>query len=226
MGTPRPRSRQPKQLDAGIFQAEISSFALRLAAEGQGRQDDPDLHRGGPVVRRRPPAQPGQLGAGQQPGHPAVDGMAAGPPQQRLRQQPVPGLAAVLQMASRRRRATRPDGRAAAAARHRQAGPGLHARGAGPAGAGVRGPQLRPAPRYRDHRGIHRRPASGCPNWPASSAATSTCGSGRSRSAAKTGSSGSATRLPGAWTGTSAPAPGTRRPGGRSYGSEPATGSR
>jgi hypothetical protein len=29
-----PCSRQPKQLDAGIFQAEISSFALRLAAEG------------------------------------------------------------------------------------------------------------------------------------------------------------------------------------------------
>jgi site-specific recombinase XerD len=28
-----PRSRQPKQLDAGILQAEISSFALRLAAE-------------------------------------------------------------------------------------------------------------------------------------------------------------------------------------------------
>ncbi len=35
MSTPRPRSRQPKQLDAGIFQAEISSFALRLAAEGK-----------------------------------------------------------------------------------------------------------------------------------------------------------------------------------------------
>jgi integrase/recombinase XerD len=30
-----PRSRQPKRLDAGIFQAEISSFALRLAAEGK-----------------------------------------------------------------------------------------------------------------------------------------------------------------------------------------------
>jgi hypothetical protein len=28
------RSPQPKQLDAGIFQAEISSFALRLAAVG------------------------------------------------------------------------------------------------------------------------------------------------------------------------------------------------
>jgi site-specific recombinase XerD len=35
MTTPRLRSRQPKQLDAGIFQAEISSFALRLAAEGK-----------------------------------------------------------------------------------------------------------------------------------------------------------------------------------------------
>ena len=35
MTTPRPRSRQPKQLDAGILQAEISSFALRLAAEGK-----------------------------------------------------------------------------------------------------------------------------------------------------------------------------------------------
>jgi site-specific recombinase XerD len=35
MTAPRPRSRQPKQLDAGIFEAEISSFALRLAAEGK-----------------------------------------------------------------------------------------------------------------------------------------------------------------------------------------------
>jgi hypothetical protein len=33
MTAPRPRSRQPKQLDAGIFQAEISSFRLRLTAE-------------------------------------------------------------------------------------------------------------------------------------------------------------------------------------------------
>ena len=30
-----PHFRHPKQLDAGIFQAEISSFALRLAAEGK-----------------------------------------------------------------------------------------------------------------------------------------------------------------------------------------------
>ena len=35
MTAQEPRSRQPKQLDAGISQAEISSFALRLAAEGK-----------------------------------------------------------------------------------------------------------------------------------------------------------------------------------------------
>ena len=32
MTAPRPRTRQPKQLDAGMLQAEISSFALHLAA--------------------------------------------------------------------------------------------------------------------------------------------------------------------------------------------------
>ena len=31
----RSRSRQPKQLDAGVFQAEFSSFRLYLAAEGK-----------------------------------------------------------------------------------------------------------------------------------------------------------------------------------------------
>ena len=35
MTAPVPCSRQPKQLDAGMFQAEISSFALRLAAGGK-----------------------------------------------------------------------------------------------------------------------------------------------------------------------------------------------
>ena len=35
MTAPRPRPRQPKQLNAGMFQAEISSFTLRLAAEGK-----------------------------------------------------------------------------------------------------------------------------------------------------------------------------------------------
>jgi hypothetical protein len=35
MTAQEPRSRQPKQLDPGTFQAENSSFALRLAAEGR-----------------------------------------------------------------------------------------------------------------------------------------------------------------------------------------------
>ena len=35
MTAPRPRSPQPKHLDAGILQADITSFALRLAAEGR-----------------------------------------------------------------------------------------------------------------------------------------------------------------------------------------------
>jgi integrase len=35
MTGPRPRSPRPKQLDAEILQAEISSFALRLAADGK-----------------------------------------------------------------------------------------------------------------------------------------------------------------------------------------------
>ena len=93
MTTPRPRSRQPKQLDAGIVQAEISSFALRLAAEGKAAKT---IRTYTEAVRWFAAAcLPGhasgdQLGAGQQPGHPAADGMAAGPLQHRVRRQPVP----------------------------------------------------------------------------------------------------------------------------------------
>jgi hypothetical protein len=35
MPAPQPRYRQPKQLDAGSFQPQISSFRLHLAAEGK-----------------------------------------------------------------------------------------------------------------------------------------------------------------------------------------------
>jgi hypothetical protein len=35
MAAPEPRFRQPKQLDAGGLQPEISSFRLHLAAEGK-----------------------------------------------------------------------------------------------------------------------------------------------------------------------------------------------
>ena len=65
-------------------------------------------------------------------------------------------------------------------------------------------------------------------SWPGSAttrttrgAATSTCGGGRSRCAARAagrGWSGSGTRPPGPWTGTSASGPGMRRRGGRSCG--------
>ena len=83
---------------------------------------------------------------------------------------------------------------------------------------------------------VFKEKASGWPSWPACgttpatrSAATSTCGSGRSPSAARaarTASSGSATRPPGAWTATSVPGPGTCKHGGRSCGWARATGSR
>jgi integrase/recombinase XerD len=35
MSAPHPRPRQAKPLDAGVFQPEISSFRLHLAAEGK-----------------------------------------------------------------------------------------------------------------------------------------------------------------------------------------------
>ena len=113
MTAQEPRFRQPKQLDAGIFQAEISSLALRLAAEGKAAKT---IRTYTEAVQWFAAARlPGRrLGAGGQAGYPAVDDMAAGPLQQRLRQQPVPCPAAVLQMAGRRRPAARPDGRAAA----------------------------------------------------------------------------------------------------------------
>jgi hypothetical protein len=41
MTAPRLRSPQPKQLDAGILQAEINSFALRLTAEGKAAKTIP-----------------------------------------------------------------------------------------------------------------------------------------------------------------------------------------
>ena len=73
-------------------------------------------------------------------------------------------------------------------------------------------------------------------SWPASAiapatrgAVTWTCGTGTSLStlrAVSPGSSGLAMRPPAPWTGTSAPGPGTRRRGGRSCGWAPETGGR
>ena len=224
MTAPRPRSRQPKQLDAGILQAEISSFALRAGRRGQGRQDDPDLHRGGPVVRRHLPARAASRASWEHVDSRDIQqwmawlldrySSAYASNQYRALQQFFKWLAAEDELPDPMEGLQPPRVTDKLV-------PVFTAGGASPAGAGLRGPQLHPAPRYRDHRGIprDRHPAgrAGRPCGPA----TSTCGSGRSPStarAARTGSSGSATRPPGAWTGTCAPAPGTGRPGGRSCG--------
>jgi hypothetical protein len=53
MTAQEPRSRQPKQLDAGTFGAEISSFALRLAAEGKAAKT---IRTYTEAVRGSPPA--------------------------------------------------------------------------------------------------------------------------------------------------------------------------
>jgi hypothetical protein len=50
---PRRRPRVPRDLDAGPLEAEVGSFALHMAAEGKGPAHDRELHRGGPLVRRR-----------------------------------------------------------------------------------------------------------------------------------------------------------------------------
>ena len=121
MAGPRRSSRQPRPpglLDAGPLEPDIASFRLHLAAEGKSARTVQGYTVRGALVRRRLPAQPGrkdQLGPGGRPRHPAVDGAPAGPVQQRVRQHPVPGAAAVLQVAGRRGRLPRPDDPAAGA---------------------------------------------------------------------------------------------------------------
>jgi len=179
------------------------------------------------MVRRRPPAradQPGQLGAGRRPGHPAVGGSIAGPLQQRLRQQPVPCPAAVLQMAGHRGRDPRPDGQAPRAQGGSAGSPGIHQRRTIGTGEDLPRQHVRRPARRRDHRRVrrNRHPALRTGRDPlrpraTPPAATSTCTPARSASPGRPTSpapSGSATRRPAASTATCAPAPGTRRPGG------------
>jgi site-specific recombinase XerD len=148
MTAPRARSRQqPKQLDAGIFQAEINSFALRLAAEGKAAK----------TIRTYTGAVQWFAAAGLQAGRGGWEQVTSRDIQQwmawllgrysaayasnqyRALQQFFKWLAAEDQLPD-------PMARLAPPRVTGQAGPGLHPRGADPAGAGVRGPQLRPAP--------------------------------------------------------------------------------
>ena len=201
------RSRQPKQLDAGMFQAEISSFALRLAAEGKAAK----------TIRTYTEA---------------VQWFAATGLPRRADWQQVTGSDIQRWMAwlldrystaytSNQYRALQQFFKWLAA--EDQLPDPMQ---------GLQPPRVtaKLVPVFTSEE-LSRleRPASGCPSWPACAAVTSTCGSGSSPSAARaarTGSSRSATRPPAAWTGTCAPAPATPRPGAPSYGSEPATGSR
>ena len=92
------RSRQPKPLAAGAFQGTICSFRLHLAAEGKSAKtvrmyaEAVQWFAAAHLLRETSRTDWDQVCAG----HPALDGLAAGPLQRLLRQQPVPGAAAVL----------------------------------------------------------------------------------------------------------------------------------
>ena len=143
MTAPRPRPpQQPKQLDSGILQAEGRARSL---CTWPPRARPPEGSASAPrrwLVRRRPPARPGQLGQVEQ----RISGGGSG--------RRSPATAARTPATSTARCSRSSNGwppktncptrcKAAAAARHRQAGPGLHRRGADPARTGVRGPQVR-----------------------------------------------------------------------------------
>ena len=238
MTAPRPRSRQPRQLDAGIFQAEISSFRLHLAAEGKSAKtvrtyteavqwfaaahllaqtrrtgwedvDGQDVQRwmAGLLGRYSGAYASNQYRALQQffkwlaAEEELPDPMAGlHPPKVTSKLVPV----FTSQELSRLARAC--AGRSFAQRRDTAIVAVLKATGI----------------RLSELAGIRYDPTT-------RSAATSTCGTGRSPSAARAespGSSRSVTMPPAASTATPASAPATRRQTGRSYGSGSATGGR
>jgi integrase/recombinase XerD len=225
MTAPRSRSWQPKQLDAGMFQVEISSFALRLAAAGKAAKTIRTYTEAVQWFAAAHLTDHDSRTAWEQVSSQDIQrwmahlldrySTAYASNQYRALQQFFKWLAAEYQL---------PDPM-----------------------AGLQPPRVtvklvpvftpedltrleqacagRSFAQRRDTAIIAAFTATGVrlSNWPACGAATSTCGSGRSPSAARaarTGSSRSATRPPGPWTGTSAPVPGTPRPGGRSCGWE------
>ena len=231
MTGPRPRTRQqPKQLDAGIFQAEISSFALRLAAEGKAAKtirtyteavqwfaaarlpvqasqasweqvDSQDIQRwmAWLLDRYSSAYASNQYRALQQ----FFKWLAAEDqrpdPMERLQPPPVTDkLVPVLTTGELTKLEQACAGRSFAQRRDTAIIAVFKA-------TGIRLSE----------------PAASATTPVTRGTATSTCGSGRSPSAARaarTGSSRSATRQPAASTGTCGPAPGTPRPGGPSCG--------
>ncbi len=226
----RPRSRQPKQLNAGMFQAEISSFGLRLAAEGKAAKT---IRTYTEAVQWFAAALSGQADRGSWAQVTSRDiqqwmawllgrySAAYASNQYRALQQFFKWLAAEDQL------------------------PNPMAGLAPPRVADKSVPVFTPGELTRLERACAGRSFAQRRDTAIIAVLTATgirlseltslhCGdidlcSGSSWSAARaarTGSSRSATRAPAAWTGTCAPAPGTPRPGAPSYGWAPATGSR
>jgi hypothetical protein len=133
MTAPRPRCRQPENLDAGIFRAEINSFARRLAAGGKAAKTTRTCTE---AVR--------WFAATGLPGRPVRGGreqVTSGGIQRWMAWLPGRCSAAYassqyravqrfFKRARRRGPAARPGGRAGAAARPGHARPGLHPRAA------------------------------------------------------------------------------------------------
>ena len=241
MTAPQSASRQPKQLDAGSFQPEISSFRCTWPPRARPPR------RCGPTPRRcsgSPPrtccgqAARTRLGAGHA-GRTCSSGWygcwtgtaaAYASNQYRALQQFFKWLAAEEEI---------PDPMAGLKPPHVPDKPVPVFADAGPAAAGarLRGPVVRAAPRRGGHRGVQgdrdpavrARPASGTsPDDPQRSDVDLWHrGDHRPRQGPQDpDGQDRATTPPAPWTGTSASAPGTRRHTGRSCGSGSTTGGR
>src|SRR6266516_5383876 len=132
MTIPQPRRRRRKPLDAvgahvisgivhidaGVFGPEIASFRLYLATEGKAAKTVRTYTEAVAwfaAAHLIPPHRSHQVGPGSRARCAAVAGVPAGPVQRCLRQQPVPGAAAVLPVAGGRGRPPGSDGPAARA---------------------------------------------------------------------------------------------------------------
>ena len=148
MTVPQPRPRRRKPLDAGPFAPEIGSFRLHLAAEGKAAKTVRTYTEAVAwfaAAHLIPRTSRDQVGAGQRPRRAAVAGAPADPLQRRVRQQPVPGAAAVLPWLAEEEQLPDPMARLRAAQGHREAGAGVHQRRTIGAGEDLPGPLVRPA---------------------------------------------------------------------------------